>query len=141
MTQQAPGWYPDPKDPLKKRQIYWDGTKWATPPAPAANSGAASPTGQPDKSKQTAVAVGVCVLVAIGLFMTMQSVSLLTGTGSLWTGVAVIGAGTAAAFFLGATKWVRVVAAVCLAIGLFNVFAMEKQLSEKRNELSRVFDN
>jgi hypothetical protein len=46
-------------------------------------------------SKKTAVAIGVCVLVVIGLVMSMQSVSLITGSGPVWTGVAVVAAGTA----------------------------------------------
>lgn len=73
--------------------------------------------------------------------MSMQSVSLLTGTGPIWTGVGFVGAGTAVAFFLGAPKWVRVLAAVLLALSLFNGFYMEKQISDKRDELSRIFDN
>ena len=83
----------------------------------------------------------MCVLVAIGLVMSMQSVSLLTGTGPVWTGVGVVAAGTAVAFFMRATKWVRVVAALCLAFSLFNAFYMEKQLSDKRNEISQIFNN
>lgn len=147
MTQpSAPGWYPDPTDPLKQRQIYWDGASWA-PPAPVPpteqpnNAPAPAQTDKSDKSKKAAVAFGVCILAAIGLVMTMQSVSLMTGTGSLWTGVAVVAVGAAAAFFLGAPKWVRVVAAICLAIALFNVSYMENQLSKKREELSQVFKN
>ena len=73
--------------------------------------------------------------------MSIQSASLLTGTGSLWTGVGVVCAGTAVAFFMGAAKWVRVVAAVCLALALTNVFYMEKQLSDKRAELTQIFNH
>jgi hypothetical protein len=142
MTQQSqpPGWYPDPSNP--QQQVYWDGTSWS-PPRGVSPSVAPAPTGTDatSKSKQTAVAIGVCVLAGIGLVMSMQSVSLLTGTGSLWTGVGVAAAGTAAAFFLGAAKWVRVVAALCLAFSIFNAFYMENQISEKRNELSEIFDN
>ncbi|WP_233213396.1 DUF2510 domain-containing protein [Mycobacterium hubeiense] len=128
----APGWYPDPSDPGKK--IYWNGTAWGGPPPPAEADGS-------NISKRTAVAIGVCVLVAIGLVMSMQSVSLLTGTGPIWTGVGVVAAGTAIAFFMRATTWVRVVAALCLAFALFNAIYMEKQLSDKRNEISQIFNN
>jgi hypothetical protein len=134
VTQQspAPGWYPDPSDPGKK--IYWNGTAWTGPPPPtdADKSGI---------SKDTAVAVGVCVLVAIGLVMSMQSASLLTGTGPIWTGVGVVAAGTAVAFFMRAAKWVRVVAALCLALSVFGAFYMEKQISDKRNEISHMFEH
>lgn len=124
-----PGWYPDPLNPEK--QIYWDGAKWG------------EPVGVPDdssKNKKTAVAIGVCVLAVVGLVMSMQSVSLLTGSGPVWTGVAVVGVATAVAFFMGAATWVRVIAAVLLAISLLNAFYIENQLNEKRDELTHVFD-
>jgi Protein of unknown function (DUF2510) len=133
----APGWYPNPSD--SESQIYWDGTVWSAP----VSSPGAGPA-EPDKSnisKKAAVAVGVFVLVGIGLVMSMQSVSLLTGSGPVWTGVAVVAGGTAVAFFLRAGGWVRVIAAVLLALSLANAFYMEKQLSDRRNELTHMFDD
>lgn len=133
------GWYPDPSDP--SRNIYWDGTSWSWPPSsPTAQQPQQSQEGS-GASKKTAVAVGVCILAAIGLFMTMQSVSLFSGTGSIWTGVAIVCAATATSFFLGATKWVRVVATICLVFALFNALYVEKQVSDKRNEISEIFNN
>jgi hypothetical protein len=129
----APGWYPDPSDP--ERRIYWDGTAW-TGPAPAA-----SDAGRSSNSKKTAVAIGVCVLVVIGLVMSMQSVSLLTGSGPIWTGVGVVAAGTAVAFFLRAATWVRVVAVLVLALSLANAFYIENQLSNKREQMTHMFDH
>lgn len=52
----------------------------------------------------------------------------------------VAAAGTAVAFLMGATNGVRVVAALCLGLSLFSAFYMEKQLSDKRNEISQMFD-
>lgn len=130
VTQQVPGWYPDPLNPGKR--IYWDGTTWGEPVGVPDDS---------DKSKKTAIAIGVCVLAVVGLVMSMQSVSLLTGSGPVWTGVAVVGVATAIGFFMGASTWVRVVACVLLALALANAFYIESQMSEKRNELTRVFDN
>jgi len=52
-----------------------------------------------------------------------------------------VAAGTAVAFFMGAATWVRAVAALCLAIALFNAFYMEHQLSNKRNEISQIFNH
>lgn len=124
-----PGWYPDPLNPGK--QIYWDGATWRQPVGVPSDSG---------KGKKTAVAIGVCVLVVIGLVMSMQSVSLLTGSGPVWTGVGVVAAGTAVAFFLGAASWVRVVASLLLVVALANGFYIEKQLSDKRHEMTHVFD-
>ena len=136
-------WYPDPSGAPGVLR-YWDGTAWSGSVRPAGVSCSAPGPTEAEKSnnsKKTAVAIGVCVLVVIGLVMSMQSVSLLTGTGPVWTGVGVVAAGTAVAFFMGAAKWVRVVAALCLALSLFNAFYMENQLSEKRNEISQIFNN
>lgn len=132
MTQPAetPGWYPDPLNPGK--QIYWDGSSWG------------EPVGVPDDSgtnKKIAVAIGVCVLAVVGLVMSMQSVTLITGSGPVWTGVGVVGVATATAFFMSAATWARAVACVLLAISLTNAFYVEHQLSEKREELTRVFGN
>ncbi len=127
----APGWYPDPSDPGKR--IYWDGTAWSTP--------APSEADKSNGGKKAAVGIGVCVLVVIGLVMSMQSVSLLTGSGPVWTGVAVVAAGTAVAFFLRAAKWVRVVAALILALSLVNALYIENQLSHKRDEITHMFNH
>ena len=51
-----------------------------------------SPKAVPD-TRQTGVAVGVCVLAGIGFIMSIQPVSLLTGTGTVWIGIAIIGIG------------------------------------------------
>ena len=105
-------------------------------------SDASAPTEARDSNngKKTAVAIGVCVLVVIGLVMSMQSVSLITGSGPVWTGVAVVAAGTAVGFFLRAATWVRVVAALLLALSLANALYIENELSDKRDELTHMFD-
>lgn len=127
----APGWYLT----TSGRHAYWDGAKWLPDePAPAP-----APADQ-GISREKAVAVGVLILSGIGLVMSMQSASLLTGTGSIWTGVAIAGVGAAAAFFLGAPKWARSVAAVMLALALFSAGYMEKQISDKRDEISHMFN-
>lgn len=101
---------------------------------------APSPAATPNNGKEAAVAVGVCVLVVIGLFMSMQSVSLMTGSGPVWMGVAVVAAGTALAFFMGAAQWVRILAAVLLALSLANAFYIENEMSNKRDEITQIFD-
>lgn len=80
------------------------------------------------------------MLVVIGLVMSMQSVSVMTGSGPVWTGVAVVAAGTAVAFFLRAAKAVRVVAAVVLVLSVANALYIENELNHKRDEITHMFD-
>ena len=65
---------------------------------------------------------------------------LLTGSGPIWTAVAVIAGGTALAFFLGASVIIRVLAVLALVLGVANAISIENQMSTKRDELTRVFD-
>jgi hypothetical protein len=55
--------------------------------------------------------------------------------------VGLAAAGTAAAFFLGAAKWARVIAALCLVVALAATVFMEQQMNEKREEISAIFDS
>ena len=158
-TPETKGWYPDPDNPGMQR--YFNGIAWtdvtdeADIPAPGGKKAFLNedyaPLGprQADDvtssrntgaSQKTAVAIGVCVLSGIGLVMSMQSTSLIGGTGTIWTGVGLTAAGMAAAFFLGAEKWVRVVASALLVLAALSAGSMEKQLSDKRNELSRMLN-
>lgn len=133
MTQPSrePGWYPDPSDPSKN--IYWDGSAWqgSHTPVEADKSGS---------SKKIGIAVGVIVLGLVGTVMAQQPVSLLSGTGQIWTGVAIAGVAVALSYFLGAGIWVRVIASICLVSSLFSAIYMETQLTEKRRELTRIFN-
>lgn len=99
------------------------------PPIPAAD---------PNASKRAAAAAGVCVLVAIGFIMSIQPVSLMTGSTMIWIGVALAGGGTALAFFLGTPVWVRVVAPIVLVVALFNVLMVEHEMSDRRDQISRT---
>ena len=105
---------------------YWDYPQ-APPPAPP--------------QKKTGVSLGVVVLGIVGLVMSMQSTSLLNGTGTIWLGVALVAAALAASFFLGGATWARVVAAIMLALALFSAFYMEDQMNKKRAEITQMFDS
>jgi hypothetical protein len=130
-SQTPAGWYPDPANPGVK--IYWDGATWVRPNYTAVDTA--------DKPKPNpAVAVAVCVLAAIGLLMSLQSVSLLTGSTMLWIGVVVIAGAVALAFILPTAVVVRVIAVIALLLALGNVLYMEYQLDQKRNEISRMFN-
>jgi len=91
----------------------------------------------PQNDRSTAVAIGVCVLAAIGTIMSMQSTSLMNGTGSIWLGVLLVGASVAVAFILRGTTWVKVVASILLGLSLVSALYMEHQVNEKRNEITR----
>lgn len=134
-----PGWYPNPNG--GRGQSYWDGNAWTDRDRPADGETTSSPAGDSDSSKKTAFSIGVCVLAVIGLFMSMQSVSLLTGSGPVWTGVAVVGVATALSFFLSVQKWGRIVACIVLAVTVANAFYIENELSNRRNEITRNFES
>lgn len=129
------GWYPDPAGAGLQR--YYDGTQWtdryaplAAPPPPAAAKPAPNP----------AVNIGVIILGIVGVVMTMQTVSLMSGSGVIWIGVGVAAAGAAAAFMLNAVVGVRVIACALLVFAVGNALYIEKQMSDRREEIGRVFD-
>ncbi|WP_301161074.1 DUF2510 domain-containing protein [Mycolicibacterium fortuitum] len=129
----SPGWYPDPLDSSSQR--YWDGTVWGDRRAPQSPAADDRPSG-----RQNTVAVGVCALSIIGFVISMQSVSLMTGTGQIWLGVGLTAVGVACAFFLGADTLVRVLSVVVLIVAAANALYVENQLSNKRTEISRMFN-
>lgn len=98
------------------------------PPPPALSSS--------EVSRRKAVAGGVFVLVFIGLIVSMQPVSLLTGSTMVWAGVMIAGVGVALGLFMSAQRWVRVVAMLVLALALFNACSIERRLSDRRDELT-----
>jgi len=119
--------------------MYWDGTSWSrpqnlppSPPLPRQQE----PLDHSGLSKKASAAIGVCILAAVGLFITMQSVSVY-GTGSLWFGVGMVAAGAAASFFLGAPTWVRVIAIMCLVFSLFNGVYLEKKVFDMRDAIDQ----
>lgn len=101
-------------------------------PRPAVQAPAAK------SANNATVGAGVCVLVAIGLIMTFQSVSLMSGSGIIWIGVALVGGGVALAFFLRAPLWVRITAVLVLAAALLNAFSVEQAMNDKRREITNI---
>jgi hypothetical protein len=87
----AAGWYQDPESPPGVVR-YWDGLQWA----PYIRGAAATPA--PAKDTGALIGFGLFALAAIGAGIAMfTSVSLLTGTGTVWMGavmacVAAVGA-------------------------------------------------
>lgn len=133
------GWYPDPNGGRGK--CYWDGEAWIEQDQPTHAEAASTSAGESGISKKTATSIGVCILAVVGLVLSMQSVSLLTGSGPVWTGVAVAGAGAALSFFLSVHKWGRIVACIALAAVVAIAFYTENELINRRNEITRTFDS
>src|SRR5690349_5833156 len=100
------GWYQDPAmaDTLR----YWDGQTWTDHIAPKG----ASPE-RPGLSGQQNQLATVALMAAsvIGAIMAMQSASLLTGTGTQWTGAAIAIAAGIASYVLRKSipAWLRAI--------------------------------
>jgi hypothetical protein len=85
MTQQQlpAGWYQDPQSPPGVMR-YWDGNQWT----PHLQGGMSSP-GQ-DRQTRALIGFGLFALAAVGAAIALfTNVSLLTGTGTVWTGTAI----------------------------------------------------
>jgi hypothetical protein len=132
------GWYPDPSG--TPRQRFFNGMQW-TDVYDDFGGAPANDAKDPAASKQTAISLGVIVLGIVGLVMSMQSTSLMNGTGTIWLGVAIAAVALAASFFLSGATWVKVVASILLAIALFSALYMEHQMTEKRTEISQMLSS
>lgn len=123
------GWYPDPEMPGTQR--YWDGARWSEHVAPAESPSSGS-------APQLLIAL-VLAGAAIGFIMAMQSASLLTGTGVIWTGVAVaVGAAVVAQVVKAIPTWVRVVCILAAVVAGMNAISVESQLNDRREELNEI---
>ncbi|WP_311209481.1 MULTISPECIES: DUF2510 domain-containing protein [unclassified Aeromicrobium] len=144
MSEQVPvaGWYP--VDDLTER--YWNGESWSEETRPRA-AGPSTPTSATAGLQQSTSSGSPALLKAvvlagavIGLVMSMQSASLLTGTGMLWTGAAIAVGATIVAFAMKADRWVKVVAALAMVVAVANVMVVESQLEDMRQDLSDLTD-
>lgn len=122
------GWYPIDDETDR----YWNGRSWSdSRPATAADP--------PDSSSTSNVAVaGIGAASVVGLVMTFQTVSLMSGTGTIWTGVAIA---VGAAIFAGALKVafrVRLAAVVIALIAVGNAVNVEGQLEEQRQKITDI---
>lgn len=127
------GWYVDPK--MAGTQRYWDGVAWTDQVAPWS-----PPAAKTAQQSQLVVAL-VLAGSAVGLVMALQSASLLTGTGTLWTGAAIASGASIAAWVMKASlpKWVRVVAVVAAVLAVSNAAYVEYQLEQTRQEMQNLF--
>lgn len=122
---------------MANTQRYWDGQAWTDNVAPTG----VSPQ-RPVKSDQQSqlVTVGILAASVIGVIMAMQSASLLSGTGTQWTGAAIALAASIATYVLRKTipSWLRIISVVAALVALASVFYLENQLDERRQEFSQL---
>lgn len=132
MTEQSPaeGWYP--VDEHTERR--WTGTAWSDATRPRQTAPITAPAVAQGKSPL--VTAGIIAASIVGLVLSLQSASLLTGTGMIWTGVAIAVAATAFAFILKARRWVKVVVVIVALIGIANAVSVESSLADLREEIS-----
>lgn len=130
-----PGWYPHPSMAGTRR--YWDGQVWTDHIAPMDAPAPASA-----RAHQQSQLVTVCVLAGsiVGLIMALQSASLLTGTGTQWTGAGIATAAGAVTYVLRRSipTWLRVVSVLAALLAVANVVYLENQLDQKREEINQI---
>ena len=128
---------------MASTQRYWDGQVWTDHIAPVGALPQASPK-RPRESQQQPQLIVVALLAAsvVGAIMAMQGASLLTGTGTQWTGAAIAIAAGIASYVLRKSipGWLRVICVVAALLALVNVIYLEQQLDEKRQDLSEIFN-
>lgn len=134
MTNEAPpeGWYPSDEH----LERFWDGQAWTgqtRPRVPATAVVNSEPAPAAAGSTQLVTALIVAAAV-VGFIMAIQGASLLTGTGNLWTGVAIAVAATVVAFITKSKTWVKVLVVLAALAALANTISVEIQLDDLRSE-------
>ncbi|AJR17973.1 hypothetical protein KR76_00335 [Pimelobacter simplex] len=123
---------------MTSTQRYWDGERWTDNVAPLTSL----PPHAMDagSSKQVITALVVAASVGGGI-LSQQSVSVMSGSGIVWTGVALC---VAASFVTWVVKtipgWARAIC-VLIAIGaIITGFSVEQQLDERRQEIGNILN-
>lgn len=127
------GWYRDPS--MANTRRYWDGVRWTDNVAPADSS----PPGATEQPQW--VSALILAGAVIGLIMSLQSTTVLQGSGTIWTGFAIAGGASVAANWIlknGLPPWVRAVAVICAVLAFINAIAVENELDERRQEINDI---
>jgi peptidoglycan/LPS O-acetylase OafA/YrhL len=82
---------------------------------------------------------GVAAAAVVGVVLSMQSVSLITGAGIIWAGAAVALAAFVVAYILRLPYRTLIASGVVAAICVACVAYDEAQLNDKRQEISQLF--
>lgn len=134
------GWYIHPT--MADTRRYWDGQRWTADIAPLYPQEQESDQQRPQpRGKPTSQTLGGLLVAGsiIGLVMSLQSASLLTGTGLLWTGVAItLGMAVAAWVIDDVSSWIWAACVLMALIAFANVQSVESQLDDTREEINEI---
>lgn len=132
----APGWYPIGDD----MERYWTGTAWSDERRPqrVSSSESHTPSAVADLAGPfTAIALVVSI---VGLILSQQSASVLSGSGTIWIGAAMTAIAFAGTFAVRKWHWVKFVTLLICAVAVFTAVYTEVELSERREEIGNFFD-
>jgi Protein of unknown function (DUF2510) len=135
------GWYQDPQSPPGVVR-YWDGQQWT----PYIRGAAAAPAPAGDQQTGALIGFGLFALAAIGAGIAMfTNVSLLTGTGTVWTGVVIACVAAVGAMIFHRLRsirlWVRVVCGILAGLAIASAAYDENQLQQRRDEINQIVNN
>jgi hypothetical protein len=137
--QPPPGWYASPGHAGFEQ--WWGGQRWTEHTRPV-SADIVAPQNHPTATQESigtfAITAGV-VLVLIGAAMQFQSVSLLTGAGTLWIGAGLALGGVVMIFAFHGRTAIRAIAVIALVFCVGNVVYVEHQLTQKRQEIQQIF--
>lgn len=118
---------------------FWDGYGWTehiAPPPPEVPDGSRS---ESSDTAKTIVGVAAIVPCIIGLICTFQTVSLASGMGAIWIGMAIAIGGAVVAL---ATPWtktaLKVVCLVLAALAVVNAVDVNNQMNDKRHQIEQI---
>jgi len=132
-----PGWYADPTGQAPLR--WWDGSSWTAHISAPVQGQAPVPQSEPNTKLLIAILAWALVLVGTGLAL-FTNVSLLTGTGTVWTGVALAIVGAVVAFVGRASAATKVIAVILVAAAVASGVYDEIQLQHKRDQLNSIIN-
>ena len=120
------GWQPDPRwgEPPDGWQLWID-----DPPA----AGTIAATTWP-------IAIAL-VLGVVGLIVGYQPVTLLSGSGILYVGLALTAGGAVLALVMKLPKWVRMLTIIAVVLVVANVAVVEHSLTQKRQQIQNELSN
>jgi len=131
-----PGWYPDPDSANIDR--WWDGGEWTSHRRPAAPTGSGGNTGT-DVRQVVGFLCLALGLVGAGMALFIE-VSILTGTGMVWTGAVLAAVGAIGAGVLRAKIGTRIVCLLLAILAVASAAYDQHELNEKRHQLEQILN-